>query len=60
MVRGGADGDRCGSGSWRWSIGLWAVRLTDNWALLFPGLHHEDWRYPMLRDKAGRLEAWST
>ena len=22
----------------------------------FPGLHHEDWRYPLLRDKAGRLE----
>ena len=22
----------------------------------FPGLHHEDWRYPLLRDKAGKLD----
>jgi steroid 5-alpha reductase family enzyme len=36
---------------------LWAVRLTANWAWTFPGLHHEDWRYPMLRERAGRLEA---
>ena len=26
---------------------LWAVRLTANWVYAFPGLHHEDWRYPM-------------
>ena len=32
---------------------LWAVRLTANWAWSWPGLHHEDWRYPLLRDKAG-------
>lgn len=37
-------------------IVLWAVRLTGNWAYAFPGLHHEDWRYPLLRDKAGRAE----
>ncbi len=37
-------------------IGYWAVRLTGNWAYGFPGLHHEDWRYPMLRDGAGRFE----
>jgi steroid 5-alpha reductase family enzyme len=36
---------------------LWAVRLTANWAWSWPGLHHEDWRYPLLRDKGGRLEA---
>lgn len=36
---------------------IWAVRLTANWAVGFPGLHHEDWRYPMLRGRAGRLEA---
>ena len=36
---------------------VWAVRLTANWAWSFPGLHHEDWRYPLLRAKAGRLEA---
>jgi steroid 5-alpha reductase family enzyme len=35
---------------------LWAVRLTANWVRGFPGLHHEDWRYPMLRDRAGRWE----
>lgn len=35
---------------------LWAVRLTANWVIGFPGLHHEDWRYPLLRERAGRLE----
>ncbi len=35
---------------------LWAVRLTANWVYGFPGLHHEDWRYPMFRDRAGRWE----
>lgn len=35
---------------------LWAVRLTGNWVYAFPGLHHEDWRYPMLRDRAGKWE----
>jgi steroid 5-alpha reductase family enzyme len=35
---------------------LWAVRLTANWVVSFPGLHHEDWRYPMLRARAGRWE----
>ena len=37
-------------------IVVWAIRLTANWVKTFPGLHHEDWRYPMLRDKAGRWE----
>ena len=35
---------------------VWAVRLTANWVYAFPGLHHEDWRYPMFRDRAGRFE----
>jgi steroid 5-alpha reductase family enzyme len=35
---------------------LWAVRLTGNWVYAYPGLHHEDWRYPKLREKAGRFE----
>lgn len=35
-------------------VGYWAVRLTGNWVQGFPGLHHEDWRYPMLRENAGR------
>ena len=34
----------------------WAVRLTANWMSTFPGLHHEDWRYAMLRGRAGRAE----
>lgn len=35
---------------------VWAVRLTVNWIRTFPGLHHEDWRYPMVRGRAGRFE----
>jgi steroid 5-alpha reductase family enzyme len=35
---------------------LWAIRLTGNWVYAFPGLHHEDWRYPLLRDRSGRWE----
>lgn len=35
---------------------VWSVRLTANWALTFPGFPHEDWRYPMLRERAGRWE----
>jgi steroid 5-alpha reductase family enzyme len=37
-------------------IVLWSVRLTANWVYAFPGLHHEDWRYPMLREGKGRAE----
>jgi steroid 5-alpha reductase family enzyme len=37
-------------------IVVWAVRLTGNWVYAFPGLHHEDWRYPMLREGKGRWE----
>lgn len=35
---------------------LWAVRLTANWVVSFPGLHHEDWRYAMFRERAGKAE----
>ena len=35
---------------------LWAVRLTGNWVYAFPGLHHEDWRYPKFKQQAGRWE----
>jgi steroid 5-alpha reductase family enzyme len=28
------------------------VRLTANWAVGWPGLHHEDWRYLMLYERA--------
>ncbi|WGX95545.1 DUF1295 domain-containing protein [Nocardioides sp. L-11A] len=37
-------------------IVVWAVRLTANWVRSFPGLHHEDWRYPLVRERAGRFE----
>lgn len=50
----GLDSLRC------WLVAIvvmyWAVRLTGNWVYGFPGLHHEDWRYPLLRDSAGRWE----
>ena len=36
-------------------VTVWAVRLTGNWVYAFPGLHHEDWRYPMFRERAGRF-----
>ena len=37
----------------------WATRLTLNWAVYWEGMHHEDWRYQMLRDKAPGI-AWLT
>lgn len=50
----GFDDPRC------WLVAIvvvaWAIRLTANWVYAFPGLHHEDWRYPMFRERAGRLE----
>jgi len=36
----------------------WATRLTCHWAYYWPGLHHEDWRYPMLRRRAGKHAFW--
>ncbi|MEV0248539.1 DUF1295 domain-containing protein [Nocardia sp. NPDC050712] len=38
-------------------IVFWSIRLTGNWLYAFPGLHHEDWRYPMIRARAGKAEA---
>jgi steroid 5-alpha reductase family enzyme len=37
----------------------WAVRLTWNWARGWPGLHHEDWRYGLLYERAP-LPPWLT
>ncbi len=34
---------------------FWGIRLTYNWARGWPGLHHEDWRYVMIREKTGRF-----
>lgn len=36
-------------------VGFWAVRLTGNWLHDWPGLHHEDFRYPEVRARAGRF-----
>jgi steroid 5-alpha reductase family enzyme len=36
----------------------WAVRLTANWAIGWPGLAHEDWRYLMLYERAP-LPRWA-
>lgn len=33
---------------------LWAMRLTTNWAVHWDGFGHEDWRYPLVRQRAGR------
>ena len=35
-------------------VWLWAIRLTANWATYWGGLDHEDWRYPLVRARAGR------
>ncbi len=37
-------------------IAAWAIRLTGNWVYNWPGMHHEDWRYPMLKQQAGKAE----
>lgn len=34
---------------------LWALRLTLNWAIDWPGLNHEDWRYRDFRVKFKKL-----
>lgn len=40
-------------------IWLWAIRLTANWTVHWPGLHHEDWRYPIVRRRAGKARVWA-
>lgn len=37
------------------AVVFWAVRLTLNWAIYWPGLNHEDWRYEDIRKKSGNL-----
>ena len=34
-------------------VSYWAIRLTANWAYTFVNLHHQDWRYTMLKEKTG-------
>jgi steroid 5-alpha reductase family enzyme len=38
-------------------VWFWAVRLTANWAIGWPGLDHEDWRYTEMVEK-WPLPAW--
>jgi steroid 5-alpha reductase family enzyme len=38
---------------------LWAIRLTANWATYWGGLAHEDWRYPLVRARAGKAAVWA-
>ena len=32
-------------------VWFWAFRLTTNWVVGWPGLHHEDWRYVDLKER---------
>lgn len=34
-------------------VWCWGMRLTANWATYWGGLSHEDWRYPLVRERAG-------
>ena len=37
------------------SIVYWGIRLTGNWAYVFGGLNHQDWRYTKYENETGRL-----
>ena len=37
------------------SIIFWGIRLTGNWAYVFEGLNHQDWRYTKLKEDNGKL-----
>jgi steroid 5-alpha reductase family enzyme len=34
------------------AIAFWGARLSVNWMITFPGLHHQDWRYDLLEKKS--------
>ena len=36
-------------------VAFWSLRLTCNWAVTFPGLHKQDWRYDQLQAKSGKF-----
>ncbi len=38
-------------------VWFWGIRLTVNWTVNWSGMTHEDWRYPMVRERAGKA-AW--
>ncbi|MBQ6016275.1 MAG: DUF1295 domain-containing protein [Clostridiales bacterium] len=37
------------------SVIFWGIRLTGNWAYVFGGLNHQDWRYTKLKEDNGKL-----
>ena len=55
MTAGGADGVTLRELAVLGVIFYWATRLTLNWAYFWEGMHHEDWRYEMLRNKAPKF-----
>ena len=40
-------------------VWFWGIRLTANWATFWGGLSHEDWRYPLVRARAGKAAVWA-
>lgn len=40
-------------------VWLWGIRLTANWATYWGGMQHEDWRYPLVRQRAGKAAFWA-
>ncbi len=38
-------------------VWIWAIRLTANWATYWGGLHHEDWRYGLVRGRVHKSAA---
>jgi steroid 5-alpha reductase family enzyme len=37
------------------AVAFWGARLSANWMITFPGLHHQDWRYDLLQHKSKRF-----
>lgn len=37
------------------SVVYWGIRLTGNWAYVFGGLYHQDWRYTKFEKENGRF-----
>jgi steroid 5-alpha reductase family enzyme len=36
------------------AVAFWGARLSVNWMITFHGLHQQDWRYDLLKQKSGR------
>jgi len=37
------------------AVAFWGARLSVNWMISFPGLHQQDWRYDLLKQKSHRF-----